>query len=230
MADTKQVLEFVRGIEENDGTVEPTYGATAQTITSTTNAPGAANTPARSDHTHSHGSQTNPAHHAIVTQAVNGFMSAADKTKLDKIVHEVLQYTNSAQLVTNNSGTSGVAISLDTDRESSAGTLLTKPTTTTFRTNYNGRVQISYRVWGASSANDRGYEIFIRRAGADLDWSKIRENGKNNINRTGTASDTIEVNCSNGNDFELRIRSIEGANVTVNPNGAKMTVRAIRLN
>ena len=38
---------------------------------------------ALSDHIHDHGSQSTGTHHAAVTTSVNGFMSAADKTKLD---------------------------------------------------------------------------------------------------------------------------------------------------
>lgn len=49
------------------------------------NSQGTANTFAKSDHVHAHGSQTNPAHHAVATQSANGFMSSADKTKLDGI-------------------------------------------------------------------------------------------------------------------------------------------------
>ena len=38
-----------------------------------------------SDHVHDHGSQTVGTHHAAVTTSVNGFMSAADKVKLDGV-------------------------------------------------------------------------------------------------------------------------------------------------
>lgn len=47
------------------------------------NAEGSATTLARSDHTHDHGNRSGGALHAAATGAVNGFMSAADKTKLD---------------------------------------------------------------------------------------------------------------------------------------------------
>jgi hypothetical protein len=58
--------------------------AVAVTI-GTANVEGAASSLARSDHVHDHGAQTAPTHHAVATTADNGFMSAADKTKLDSI-------------------------------------------------------------------------------------------------------------------------------------------------
>jgi hypothetical protein len=51
----------------------------------TANASGSSANLARADHVHAHGAQTDPAQHAVVTTSVNGFMSAADKTKLDGI-------------------------------------------------------------------------------------------------------------------------------------------------
>jgi hypothetical protein len=50
------------------------------------NSIGVASTFARSDHVHNHGSQTVGTMHAAATVSVNGFMSAADKTKLDGVV------------------------------------------------------------------------------------------------------------------------------------------------
>jgi hypothetical protein len=49
----------------------------------TANSIGVAGSYALSDHVHSHGVQTNGTLHAVATGSVNGFMSAADKTKLD---------------------------------------------------------------------------------------------------------------------------------------------------
>jgi hypothetical protein len=57
--------------------------ATPVTIVDTTNAPGTANSFARSDHVHGHGTRGGGTQHAAATQSVNGFMSSADKTKLD---------------------------------------------------------------------------------------------------------------------------------------------------
>lgn len=49
----------------------------------TANAIGAAASFSRSDHIHNHGAQTDPTQHALVTSLANGFMSSADKIKLD---------------------------------------------------------------------------------------------------------------------------------------------------
>jgi hypothetical protein len=49
----------------------------------TSNQAGTASTFAGSDHVHAHGNQTVATLHAVATTSVNGFMSAADKTKLD---------------------------------------------------------------------------------------------------------------------------------------------------
>lgn len=40
----------------------------------------------RADHTHDHGPQTQPSHHALATQSAHGFMSSTDKKKLDGVV------------------------------------------------------------------------------------------------------------------------------------------------
>lgn len=61
--------------------------AAVVTITDATNAEGVATTLARSDHTHSHGARAGGALHALVVPAgAAGFMSGADKTKLDGIL------------------------------------------------------------------------------------------------------------------------------------------------
>ncbi len=54
----------------------------------TANAEGAAASLARSDHGHDHGAQTDPTQHAVATNVANGFMSSADKAKLDAFASE----------------------------------------------------------------------------------------------------------------------------------------------
>lgn len=49
----------------------------------TTNFPGSAQSFSLSDHVHAHGNQTSGTLHAAASTSVNGFMSAADKVKLD---------------------------------------------------------------------------------------------------------------------------------------------------
>jgi len=70
---------------------DPLTTGTPSTIDGT-NQTGTANAFARQDHIHAHGSQTDGTHHAAVTTSVNGFMSAADKTKLDLVSSTELGY------------------------------------------------------------------------------------------------------------------------------------------
>jgi acyl-coenzyme A thioesterase PaaI-like protein len=60
--------------------------AAAVSITSATNAEGSATTLARSDHTHAHGNLSGGSLHAdVIAAGASGFMTGADKTKLDGI-------------------------------------------------------------------------------------------------------------------------------------------------
>lgn len=58
--------------------------ATPQSI-GTANATGTGTAAAREDHVHNHGAQTSGTLHAVATTSVAGFLSAADKTKLDGV-------------------------------------------------------------------------------------------------------------------------------------------------
>ena len=60
--------------------------AAATEITDSTNAEGVATSLARSDHQHAHGTRGGGTLHAEATTSVAGFMSAADKTKLDGLL------------------------------------------------------------------------------------------------------------------------------------------------
>ena len=64
------------------GGADPLITAAPVTI-AVVNAEGVAASFARSDHVHAHGAQTDPALHATVTTLLNGFMTAADKVKLN---------------------------------------------------------------------------------------------------------------------------------------------------
>ncbi len=65
------------------GGADPLSASTPAVTISTSNAVGTSTDLARADHVHAHGSQTDPTLHAVVTGVANGFMIAADKTKLD---------------------------------------------------------------------------------------------------------------------------------------------------
>lgn len=75
---------------------------------------GVASTASRSDHIHDHGNQTAGSHHAAATTSVNGFMSAADKTKLDAIssgtVLNATQAFGGATISNGSIGAQGAAI------------------------------------------------------------------------------------------------------------------------
>jgi hypothetical protein len=60
--------------------------AAAIELTDSTNAEGTATTLSRSNHTHAHGNRSGGSLHAAATPSVAGFISAADKTKLDTLI------------------------------------------------------------------------------------------------------------------------------------------------
>lgn len=74
--------------------------AAAVELTDSTNAEGAATSLARSNHTHAHGNRGGGTLHAVATTGTAGFMSAADKTKIDG-----LSYTANQIPVVNPGGT-----------------------------------------------------------------------------------------------------------------------------
>lgn len=76
---------------------DPLATGTPSTI-GTSNSQGTANALARQDHVHSHGDQTSPTHHAIATTLNNGFMSTADKNKLDTVQNGATSNSTDAQL------------------------------------------------------------------------------------------------------------------------------------
>ena len=64
---------------------------TAVALTDATNSTGAAGTFADSGHQHAHGSRGGGTLHAAATPSVPGFLSAADKTKLDSLIDPLLR-------------------------------------------------------------------------------------------------------------------------------------------
>lgn len=73
--------------------------AAAVELTDATNAVGVATSLARSDHTHGHGARGGDTLHAVATTTAAGFMSAADKSKLDGLSEDVV--TDKAGQTTN---------------------------------------------------------------------------------------------------------------------------------
>lgn len=100
------IIETMQGFRFPDGTVQTTavtgaavnsHGSThapagadpipvgTPVTIGTTNAAGSANSLSRSDHVHAHGAQTDGTLHAAATTGAAGFLSAADKTKLNSL-------------------------------------------------------------------------------------------------------------------------------------------------
>jgi hypothetical protein len=70
--------------------------STAPAAVAFSGAVGVGTTAARSDHVHAHGAQTDGTLHANATPAVDGFMSATDKTKLDTVATSAAALTATA--------------------------------------------------------------------------------------------------------------------------------------
>ncbi len=89
---------------------DPFLSATPQTV-GTSNQEGVDNTHfSRADHVHAHGNLGGGATHAAVTTTVNGYMSAADKVKLDAISTTVSAVTASAPLSSSGGLTPNISI------------------------------------------------------------------------------------------------------------------------
>ncbi|MEE8150633.1 MAG: hypothetical protein V3T43_02815 [Nitrosomonadaceae bacterium] len=83
--ETNKVNTYKDGLQENvAGEVSPEYGATSEDV-GTVSSSGSEDKPARGDHVHAHGNQTDEDLHAKATDTTDGFMSAEDKDKLDGI-------------------------------------------------------------------------------------------------------------------------------------------------
>lgn len=81
LSGTLSVPTVLREINASSGGVS--LATTAPAAVGTTAVVGVGTTAARADHVHAHGAQTDGTLHAAATTSVAGFMSAADKTKLD---------------------------------------------------------------------------------------------------------------------------------------------------
>lgn len=91
----KYILNPITG--KLDRVYTPDFGSPV--TVGTANAPGSATTGARSDHVHAHGNQPGGALHAVATTGTAGFMSAADKLKLDGITSNAV---TAVEVIANN--------------------------------------------------------------------------------------------------------------------------------
>ena len=188
------------------------------------NSEGVALSFARSDHVHNHGQQTQQDLHALVTQSVNGFMSAADKIKMDRQGVGVLQYSNVAGSTF--SAVVATPISLTTDRGSAPNGLLTKVSATDFRANFTGVVDISFKLSAYPGANDRSMIVIVFKNGVELPHTRTYGNGKADPSRFNTATLNFTDKCAVNDSYSLRVSSPEVALFTIAIDGAMLTVKA----
>ena len=200
--------------------------ATAGTV-GTVNSEGSATTLARSDHGHNHGNQTVGTHHAaVISGSTSGFMTGADKLKLDRLNIGHLSYSNSALQVIS----AITPINFQTDRESFANGLFTKVNATDFRADFAGQVEVSYKCKVEINNNDRGSEFRIQRNAVDLVWTESIANGKALLpDRANTGSGTFVLNCAVNDVFRLRANVPSGDNLNVNIDAAYMSVKVYRI-
>lgn len=207
--------------------------ATAAPVTvGTSNSEGDSAELARANHVHSHGDQAGGTLHDAVTTSVNGFMSAADKTKLDKLVFGFLNYSNSGTQSTTLAPASGYTnITLDTDNGSLANSLLTKTSPTQFRTDFTGYIEISYKIEMQNvSANDKAARAVILKNGTALDYTRTRSIGKNNTDRYNSAAGTFKISCTTNDVFTFGFSNAEAGTtdtISIFTNGATFSIEAV---
>lgn len=75
----------------------PAYSASAEDLIETASVPGSSATVSRGDHKHTHGNRTGGSlHAAAIAGGANGFLTGADKTKLDGVAASAAALTSSA--------------------------------------------------------------------------------------------------------------------------------------
>jgi hypothetical protein len=140
----------------------------------TSNFQGAATTVALSDHVHAHGNQTSGTLHAAATGSVNGFMSAADKTKLD---------------ASTSSNTPSTLVQRDSSGNFSAGTIsaalngnATTATSATTATNFSGSLSGDVSgTQGATVVNTVGTST-----AANIHTAELAANAATNLSTAST--------------------------------------------
>lgn len=108
----------------------------------TSNNIGSAPNVSRGDHVHAHGAQTDPTLHALVTSIANGFMSSADKVKLDAAT---ALNTASTLVLRDGSGgfAAGAITAISLALSAASATALTVNTTSFVVDSLNGAVGIN---------------------------------------------------------------------------------------
>lgn len=197
--------------------------ATAVELTDSTNAEGAAASFARSNHTHAHGNRGGGTLHAAVTTSTNGFMTAADKTKLNRMDVGHLSYSNNALQSIAANGTAN--INFQTDRDSFPNGLLTKVNNTDFRADFNGYVQISFKVVYYTNNNDKIIRFRIVKNGTGLDYAGVRGQGRGAATELRTLSATIMFAVATNDVFRLEGTDLDNSGINIPIDGATFSIR-----
>ncbi len=200
-------------------------------ITDSTNFAGTGSALVKSNHQHAHGNRGGGSLHAQVTPSVDGFMSAADKTKLNAMVFGFLAYTNTANQSTTQNNTAYTAITLDSDLSSFPNSLLTKTSATQFRTDFVGYIRVSFKIRAQDiSGNDVAWRAAVLSGGAVIPHTEIRGNGKTNADRYNTPSGSFLIPCTNGELFTFGFSNAEAATtdtITIYASGASVSIQAV---
>lgn len=101
---------LVNNVDANDVHIhDARYESTAAPGTiGTSNVQGSSTKLSRQDHSHDHGAQSTPTHHAVATPTSNGFLSSSDKAKLDGISSSAAALSSSTPVAVTTSGTGAV--------------------------------------------------------------------------------------------------------------------------
>jgi len=161
----------------------------AADITDATNAEGTATTLARSDHTHSHGSRSGGTLHSVATTSVAGFMSGADKTKLDGLAPSYVATVQTLDATPTTLAT--IAITADSSCLIEAHVAAKETSTGTTRAGYVVQALV-YRIGtGAATRQGTDNSPFTRESTATMDVTITTSGNDAIVQVTGVAATTI---------------------------------------
>ena len=201
----------------------------------TSNFDGAAASFALSDHVHSHGAQTSGTLHAAATTSVNGFMSAADKTKLDNATDA---NTPSTLVLRDASGnfsagvitlTAGTAIgttgtqTLSNKTLDNTNTVTLKDTLFTLQDDGDATKQVQFQLSGITTATTRTFTL--PDTSDQIATAQMTTAFKTKVVALTDAA-TIATDASLGNIFTVTLGGNRTLGAPTNPtDGQKITYR-----
>lgn len=140
----------------------------------------------------------------------DGYMLGTDKKKVDRLQTAFLQYTNNTQYTRTTATFTDVI--LDTDLSSFANSMLTKLSTTEFRTDFAGRIRVHYSVNGAAAGNNRGYKAQVVKNGTLVTNTHRHAASSSTVSQSQIGHTQI-IECAVNDVFKLQTAS-EDANTT----------------